>query len=139
MRARLAVAAGALLALTAVPAATAHAGPADAVAVDPQGTIGADGTVSLSGAYRCTDDSAGPVFVGSTLVQGEHSAGIGGTQAVCDGQVHTWTNSAVVKDPAYRPGEARVEASLMQLAPADPLGLPLPEFLAEEERDITLR
>ncbi|MEU6975765.1 DUF6299 family protein [Streptomyces sp. NPDC046371] len=135
MRARLAVATGTLLALTA---ATAHAGPADVVTVDAQGTIAADGTVSLSGAYRCTDDSAGPVYVSSTLVQGATSAGIGGTQAVCDGQVHPWTNSAVVKDPAYRPGDARVEAALMQLVPGGELGLPLPEFLAEEDRDIEL-
>ncbi|MER8044129.1 DUF6299 family protein [Streptomyces sp. NPDC094032] len=135
MRARLAVAAGALLALTAT---TAHAGPADAVTVDPQGTIAADGSVTLSGAYRCADDSAGPVFVSSTLVQGEHSAGIGGTQAVCDGRLHPWTNSAVVKDPTYRPGKARVEATLMQLTSEDELGLPLPEFLVEQDQDITL-
>lgn len=138
MRARLAVAAGALLALGAATAATAHAGPADAVTVDPQGTIAADGTISLSGAYRCTDDSAGPVFVSSTLAQGEHSAGIGGTQAVCDGQVHTWTNSAVVKEPVYRPGKARVTATLMQLAPEGTLGLPLPAFLVTHEQDVTL-
>ncbi|MEU8763752.1 DUF6299 family protein [Streptomyces sp. NPDC048659] len=140
MRARLAVA-GALLAATAtVP--TAHAGPAapaaDTVTVDPRGTLAADGTVTLSGTYRCADDSAGPVFVSSTLVQGTHSAGIGGTQAVCDGQVRPWTNSAVVKDPAYRPGPAQVQAALMQLVATGPLGTPTPDFTVEQDRDITL-
>ncbi|MFI8518252.1 DUF6299 family protein [Streptomyces sp. NPDC085481] len=137
MRARLAaaVAAGALLALTAT---TAHAGPADGLAVDPYGTVAEDGTVSLSGSYRCADDSAGPVFVSATLVQDDRSAGIGGTRAVCDGLVHEWTNSSVVKEPAYRPGEARVEATLMQLTPTGPMGLPMPEFLATGSRNVTL-
>lgn len=138
MRARLAVATGALLVLTAATAATAHAGPGDDLTVDPRGTVAEDGTVTLSGTYRCTDDSEGPVFVGSTLVQGSRSAGIGGTQAVCDGQDHRWTNSAVVKEPGYESGAARVEASLMQLVPTAPMGLPLPEFLLREDQDITL-
>ncbi|MFC8509187.1 DUF6299 family protein [Streptomyces sp. NPDC057411] len=138
MRARLALATGALLALTAATAATAHAAPGDGLTVDPRGTVAEDGTVSLSGTYRCTDDGAGPVFVSSTLVQGTRSAGIGGTQAVCDGQEHPWTNSAVVKEPGYEQGEAHVRASLMQLTPTDPMGLPLPEFLLTKDQDITL-
>ncbi|MGW4159261.1 DUF6299 family protein [Streptomyces sp. NPDC004788] len=138
MRVRLAVTAAAAGALLALTATTAHAGPADGLAVDPQGTIAADGTVTLSGSYRCDDDGAGPVFVASTLVQGDRSTGIGGTQAVCDGQVHTWTNSAVVKEPGYLPGEARVEASLMQLDPTGPLGLPMPDFRAQQSQDVVL-
>ncbi|MFF0752108.1 DUF6299 family protein [Streptomyces sp. NPDC004267] len=137
MRVRLAaaLAAGALLALTAT---TAHAGPADGLAVDPGGKVAADGTVTLSGSYRCVDGGRGPVFVTSVLVQGDRSAGIGGTQAVCDGRVHTWTNSGVVKEPGYRSGAARVEATLMQLAPAGELGLPLPDFRAKKAQDVVL-
>jgi len=137
MRARLALA-GPLLGTAAATAPTAHAGPADALSVDPRGTVAGDGTVTLSGTYRCADDSAGPVFVSSTLIQDRRSAGIGGTRAVCDGKAHTWTNSAVVKEPGYRPGTARVEATLMQLTAQGPLGLPLPHFLTTGASDVTL-
>ncbi|MFB6624280.1 DUF6299 family protein [Streptomyces sp. NPDC056374] len=111
---------------------------ADDLTVYGYGTVGDDSTVTLSGMYRCLDDSAGPVFVSSTLVQGNRSAGIGGTQAVCDGHLHEWVNTSVVKDPAYRPGSARVRATLMQLT-ADAEGLPTPGFLAAEDAAVVLR
>ncbi|MFD9034534.1 DUF6299 family protein [Streptomyces sp. NPDC059567] len=137
MRLRLALAVGTLL--VAACASAAHAGPGDELSVDGHGTVAADGTVTVSGTYRCLDDSAGPVFVSSTLVQGERSAGIGGTRAVCDGLERTWSNTAVVKEPAYRAGSARVKATLMQLTATGSLGLPLPGFLAAQESDVTLR
>ncbi|MFD3532541.1 DUF6299 family protein [Streptomyces sp. NPDC058664] len=137
MRVRLALAAGALLASAAAP--LAHAGgAAEDLSVHGYGTVGDDSTVTLSGTYRCLDDSAGPVFVSSTLVQGDRSAGIGGTRAVCDGHLHEWINTSVVKDPAYRPGTARVQATLMQLTTGG-WGLPTPEFLAVEEAAVELR
>ncbi|MFD5372074.1 DUF6299 family protein [Streptomyces sp. NPDC127103] len=111
---------------------------ADDLTVYGYGTVGDDSTVTLSGMYRCLDDSAGPVFVSSTLVQGNRSAGIGGTQAVCDGHLHEWVNTSVVKDPVYRPGSARVRATLMQLT-ADEEGLPTPGFLAAEDAAVVLR
>ncbi|MFF9853206.1 DUF6299 family protein [Streptomyces litmocidini] len=134
MRVRLVLTAAALL--TAAP--LAHAGGADGLTIDEYGTIGADGTVTVSGTYRCLDDSEGPVFVSSTLKQGNRSTGIGGTRAVCDGHLHTWTNGAVVKEPAYHPGAARVEATLVQLT-AGASGLPLPGFLTTEQADVELR
>ncbi|MGW6537088.1 DUF6299 family protein [Streptomyces sp. NPDC055051] len=148
MRVRFALAVTALVAATAAP--LAHAGGADGRTADPAGRftdllmvdraglLGADGTITLSGTYRCLDDSAGPVLVGSTLRQQDRSAGIGGTRAVCDGALHTWTNTAVVKDPAYQPGDARVEATLTQLTPQGGLGLPTPGLLAAEEAPVTL-
>ncbi|WP_329624306.1 DUF6299 family protein [Streptomyces sp. NBC_01255] len=129
------LAAGILLAAAVAP--LAHAGEADGLSVHGYGTVAADSTVTLSGTYRCVDDSAGPVFVSSTLRQGNRSAGIGGTRAVCDGQIHEWVNTSVVKDPAYQPGAARVEATLMQLT-AGATGLPTPGFLATEESDVEL-
>ncbi|MCB8903498.1 DUF6299 family protein [Streptomyces sp. CB02980] len=111
---------------------------ADDLSVYGYGTVGDDSTVTISGMYRCLDDSAGPVFVSSTLVQGNRSAGIGGTQAVCDGHLHEWVNTSVVKDPAYRPGAARVRATLMQLT-AGEAGLPAPGFLAAEDAAVELR
>ncbi|WP_055599229.1 DUF6299 family protein [Streptomyces aureus] len=160
MRVRLVIAAGVLLASAAV-APLAHAGGADGLSAGPApdgptpngrtldsgaddlsvygyGTVGDDSTVTLSGMYRCLDDSAGPVFVSSTLVQGNRSAGIGGTQAVCDGHLHEWVNTSVVKDPAYQPGAARVRATLMQLT-AGATGLPTPGFLAAEDAAVELR
>ncbi|MFF7439370.1 DUF6299 family protein [Streptomyces sp. NPDC008122] len=136
MRVRLVLAAAALL--TAAVAPLAHAGGADGLTVDEYGTVAADSTVTVSGTYRCLDDSEGPVFVSSTLKQGTRSAGIGGTRAVCDGHLHTWSNSAVVKEPAYQPGAAHVEASLVRLT-AGPSGLPLPGFLTREQADVELR
>ncbi|MBT2438978.1 hypothetical protein J7E93_02315 [Streptomyces sp. ISL-36] len=136
MRVRLALAAGTLL--VAAAATAAHAAPGDDLAVDAYGTVATDGTVTVSGTYRCTDDSAGPVFVSSTLVQEDRSASIGGTRAVCDGQVRTWSNSGVVKEPVYRAGAARVKATLMQLTTSGPLGLPLPGFRVAEDAEVTL-
>ncbi|MFC9702814.1 DUF6299 family protein [Streptomyces sp. NPDC056943] len=130
-----ALAAGILLAAAVAP--LAHAGEADGLSVHGYGTVTDNSTVTLSGTYRCVDDSAGPVFVSSTLVQGKRSAGIGGTRAVCDGETHEWVNTSVVKDPAYQPGAARVEATLVQLT-ADEMGLPTPGFLATEESDVEL-
>ncbi|MEU7009534.1 DUF6299 family protein [Streptomyces sp. NPDC046332] len=136
MRFRLALSLGSLLVATA--AGAAHASSADDLSVDAYGTVAADGTVTVSGTYRCLDDSAGPVFVSSTLVQEDRSAGIGGTRAVCDGQVRDWSNTAVVKEPGYRPGAARVKATLMQLTPSGPLGVPMPGFLAAQDSDVIL-
>ncbi|CAM5564194.1 hypothetical protein SNARM312S_02428 [Streptomyces narbonensis] len=75
MRVRTALAAGALLAAAAAVAPLAHARGADGLSVHGYGTVAEDSTVTLSGTYRCTDDSAGPVFVSSTLRQGNRSAG----------------------------------------------------------------
>lgn len=136
MRVRLVLAAAALL--TAAVAPLAHAEGVDGLTIDAYGTLAADATVTVSGTYRCLDDGEGPVFVSSNLRQDSRSTGIGGTRAVCDGHLHTWTNSAVVKDPAYRPGAARVEAALVQLT-AGGAGLPLPGFLAKEQADVELR
>ncbi|WP_017241597.1 DUF6299 family protein [Streptomyces sp. SS] len=135
MRVRIALVAGALLAAAVAP--LAHAEGADSLSIDGHGTVASDGTVSLSGTYRCIDDSAGPVFVSATLVQGDHSAGIGGTQAVCDGRDHTWVNTSVVKEPAYQAGAAQVRAHLMQLTTGE-MGLPTPAFLASENSGVEL-
>ncbi len=144
MRARLAVA-GAMSALlfAAVPPLSAGAATGadgarraggDAVTVDPTGTLGADGTVTLSGTYRCS--SAGSVFVGSKLRVGSEQHGIGGTAAICDGREHAWTNRDRPARLSAAPGPAEVEATLVDLGSGS--GLPLPEFLASDRQDITL-
>ncbi|MFF8840054.1 DUF6299 family protein [Streptomyces sp. NPDC015130] len=135
MRVRTALAAGALIAVAVAPLAQARG--ADGVSVHGHGTVAEDSTVTLSGTYRCTDDTAGPVFVSATLRQGNRSAGIGGTRAICDGHLREWVNTSVVKDPAYRPGAAHVEARLVQLTTGG-TGLPTPGFLATAESDVEL-
>lgn len=131
----LAAAAGAALLLPATPAAFA-ADVTETVTVDPTGRIASNGTITLSGTYRCTPGT-GPVFVSSSVSQGNHSVryGIGGTRAVCDGLEHRWTNTGSAAK-AMKPGTANVEATLMELRPVS--GLLLPSFHAWQDRDVTL-
>ncbi|MFF4058919.1 DUF6299 family protein [Streptomyces sp. NPDC001668] len=137
VRPALAAAAGVALFLLAAPALPANADPYETVTVDPVGRIAEDGTVTLSGTYRCTSGT-GPVFVSSS-VGGRSSSlryGIGGTRAVCDGVEHGWENTGKATPGALEPGEAHVEATLMELSLQG--GLPLPRFHAVGQRDITL-
>jgi hypothetical protein len=137
LRPVLTAAAGAALLLLAVPAGTATADPYEIVTVDPTGRIAADGTVTLSGTYRCLG-STGPVFVSSSVAQDPPTVryGIGGTRAVCDGVEHPWVNTGRAGRDTLAPGAARVEATVMELRPQG--GLPLPRFHAAQQQDITL-
>ncbi|MBN0049056.1 hypothetical protein JS756_34245 [Streptomyces actuosus] len=132
----LGAAAGAALLLPAA-APAAFADPSEIVTVDPTGHIAPDGTVTLSGTYRCLG-STGPVFVSSSLAQKPPSVqhGIGGTRAVCDGAEHPWRNSGRPMPGALEPGPARVEATVMELRSQG--GLPLPRFHAVRQQDVTL-
>ena len=143
--AALATAAGAALLLLAAPASApaAPAAPDDArlvaesVTVDPIGRIAADGSVTLSGTYRCTGGT-GPVFVSSSVSQSDPSVryGSGGTRAVCDGLEHRWVNTGTPDSVVLEPGAAHVEATLIELRP---MGIvPLPSFHARQVRDVTL-
>ncbi|MEV8313431.1 DUF6299 family protein [Streptomyces sp. NPDC059900] len=128
------------LLLCAAPAAAASepapAAPNESITVNPTGRIASDGTVTLSGTYRCTSGS-GPILVSSSLAQDNprvrHS--VGGTRATCDGQQHTWTNTGR-PSTAPRPGTANVEATVMELDLRS--GLPLPRFHAMQRQDVTL-
>ncbi|WP_399890444.1 DUF6299 family protein [Streptomyces sp. BBFR51] len=137
----LATAAGAALLLLAAPAATAAEHDArlgtESVTVDPTGRIAADGTVTLTGTYRCTPGS-GAVFVSSSVSQSDQSVryGVGGTRAVCDGIEHRWANTGTPSADALKPGAAHVEATLMELRAMG--GLPLPSFHARHGQDVTL-
>ncbi|MGW7267810.1 DUF6299 family protein [Streptomyces sp. NPDC054842] len=121
----------------AVPPA-APAAAADSVTVDTAGKLAVDGTLTLSGTYRCSA-ATGPVFVSSTLVQGGGNVrhGVGGTRAVCDGAEHRWANTARLGTAAFTAGEAHVEATLMELRPGF-LGLPMPHFHATSQRQVML-
>ncbi|WDO05644.1 DUF6299 family protein [Streptomyces murinus] len=120
-----------------VHAAPVHAAPGESVTVDTVGRLAADGTVTLTGTYRCTGNT-GPVFVTSALSQRDPRVkhGIGGTVARCDGTTHTWSNSGQVSGETLTPGTAHVQATVMELRP---VGLvPLPVFHATADQDVTL-
>ncbi|MEU2517682.1 DUF6299 family protein [Streptomyces pseudogriseolus] len=128
----------ALLLLGAAAAApSAVAAPAEYVTVDAKGRIAADGTVTLTGAYRCVGGT-GPVFVSSSVnqVTPHVSYGIGGTAAVCDGAEHRWENSGKAPQDALKAGAAKVEATLMELRGSGILVIPVPH--AVSHHDVTL-
>ena len=137
LRSALATAAGAALFLLAAPALPASAAPSDTVTIGSVGRIAEDGTVTLSGTYRCTERT-GPVFVSSSVSQRSPLVrqGIGGTRAVCDGAEHNWENTGKPGSDDLEPGQAHVEATLMELSPEG--GLPLPLFHAAAQQDVTL-
>lgn len=137
----LGAAAGAALLLlgtaAAAPSAAASAEPTESVTVDTKGRIASDGTVTLSGTYRCLD-ATGRVFIGSSVSQAEPTVhhGIGGTRAVCDGKVHRWENSGRVSSETLKAGRAHVEATVIELRPSGIALLAVPH--AVERQDITL-
>ncbi|WAZ24708.1 DUF6299 family protein [Streptomyces cinnabarinus] len=134
VRLALGLAAGAALLLLTAPAAPAD--PFETVTVDPTGRIAADGTVTLSGTYRCTGGT-GPVFVSSSVGQDDTVRhGIGGTRAICDGLEHRWENTGKPTPGAIEAGAAHVEATVMELDSS--AGLPLPAFHASRQQDVTL-
>lgn len=137
LRPALAAAAGAALFLLAVPGQAATADTTEALTVDVVGTIAPDGTVALSGTYRCLG-STGPVYISSNVQQEADAIryGIGGSRAVCDGALHTWRNTGPTRSAGLKPGSAHVEATITELEPHG--GLPLPRFHALRGQDITL-
>ncbi|KOU62714.1 hypothetical protein ADK57_23990 [Streptomyces sp. MMG1533] len=137
LRPALGLAAGAALLLLAAPAAQATADPYETVTVDPTGRIAADGTVTLSGTYRCTGGT-GTVFVSSTVAQGSSTVhhGIGGTGAVCDGMEHIWQNTGMPTPTSLAAGVVHVEATVMELNSQG--GLLLPRLHAAQRQDVTL-
>ncbi|MEV0126283.1 DUF6299 family protein [Streptomyces sp. NPDC050703] len=124
------------LLLCTASAADALAGPNESVTVDPTGRVAPDGTVTLSGTYRCTG-GYGPVFVSTSMAQGDPETrySIGGTRAVCDGRTHTFSNTG---RPSFRfkQGTGTVTATVMELNLQS--GLPLPRFHAAQRQDVTL-
>jgi hypothetical protein len=109
------------------------------VSANPTGTVSKDGTLTLSGTYRCSAAAGqGPVFVSSSVQKGSVQHGIGGTAADCDGLEHTWVNQEKLSDGTpLTPGPAGVEATLMRLDSSS--GLPLPAILATDRHQIELQ
>ncbi|MFG2511297.1 DUF6299 family protein [Streptomyces sp. NPDC048584] len=125
-----------LLGFAAAAPAPAAAAPSESVTVDEEGRM-ADGSITLSGTYRC-NEGEGPVFVSSAVGRPSeilhHS--VGGTRAVCDGEVHRWQNTGSVPAGTLKAGKAHVEATLMEMRPSGIVLLPVVH--AVEHRNITL-
>ncbi|MFG2931115.1 DUF6299 family protein [Streptomyces achromogenes] len=120
----------------AAPGARAAVAPGEYITVDPTGRIAADGTVTLSGTYRCTG-ATGPAFIGSSISQGTvRQQGIGGSGARCDGAEHRWQNSGKPYGQTLRPGAAHVQATVVELRRSGIILVPV--FHAQTDRDITL-
>ncbi|GAA4040962.1 DUF6299 family protein [Streptomyces shaanxiensis] len=131
----------ALLLLVAAPSAPADSSapaPEETVTVDSKGLMAADGTVTLSGTYRCVD-SVGPVYVSSSIGQRSETVryAIGGTEAVCDGKLHRWENESRPSPTTLKHGRADVEAAVVELHPVGIL--PLPRFHALLKQEVTLK
>ncbi|WEO94685.1 DUF6299 family protein [Streptomyces sp. FXJ1.172] len=131
----LAIGTAALLCAAVGPAG---ADPSETITVDAAGKLASDGTVTLSGTYRCTAGT-GPVFVTSSISQSDAQVrhGIGGSTAQCDGAEHHWENSGKVSTETLKAGTAHVQATLMEMRPEGIIPL-LPLFHAEKDQDVKL-
>ncbi|MEV4434012.1 DUF6299 family protein [Streptomyces sp. NPDC049555] len=125
------ISAAVLLAAAAATVAAAPAPPAvpaNKLVINRTGTLASDGTVTLTGTYRCSvNHSAGPVFVVTNLTQGGTTVGMGDAPATCDGRQHAWRNSSHPARP-FQPGPARTEGTVMELR-RQKSGVPVPRFL----------
>lgn len=142
VRPLLGAAAGAALLLlgtaAVTPSAAAPADPGEAVTVDKEGRVADDGSITLSGTYRCRG-AEGTVFIGSSLSRTATDTvrhGIGGTLAVCDGKERRWKNTGRVSGDELKAGPAHVEATIMELRPSGILLLPVPHAVGK--RNMTL-
>ncbi|GGV28568.1 DUF6299 family protein [Streptomyces griseoflavus] len=142
VRTLLGAAAGAALLLlgtaAAAPSTAAAAAPGESVTVDARGRIADDGTITLSGTYRCLA-AGGTVFIASSVSRTAEDTvrhGIGGSYAVCDGKKHPWKNTGRVSGDKLKAGPAHVRATVMELRPSGILLLPVPHAVGE--RNITL-
>jgi hypothetical protein len=130
-------AACAALMLTA-PSARADAGSFAYVTIDARGYVAEDGTLTLSGTYRC-DESSGPVYLASNIRQSHSRAtyAVNGATAFCDGDRHDWAHTSRADPGRYRPGPAHVRVNLVELR-TGANGLPTPYWQAKHQQDITL-
>jgi hypothetical protein len=140
MRVRLAVvcAVGALAVLVAGPLPSASADGDNAVTVAPTGTVAKDGTVTLTGTYRCSPDAQYGTVVNGSITDGHETSSVGGSvPATCDGYEHTWTAQGRPYLPAQA-GPIRTEAALVHLTWQSSSLIPQVDVLADQPQDTTL-
>ncbi|MEO3974741.1 DUF6299 family protein [Streptomyces sp. CAU 1734] len=108
----------------------------DTVTIAPAGRIARDGTLTLSGTYRCSSLRSGVVLIGAEATQGKKRAGTDGTVATCDNRVHSWRNSGHPLKK-FSTGGADGRATLIELDTSHGL-IPLPVILNSHSRRLTL-
>ncbi|MFB7619980.1 DUF6299 family protein [Kitasatospora sp. NPDC056181] len=124
----------ALAALGAVAfTAPAHATAlGDEISVSSEVTIGADGSIHLSGTYRCTSSAGVAHQIRATVQQESVRLGIGAGNVVCDGAERPWEAGAPAAFvPAVHGGEAKATAELQEI---DMAGL-VPRSVSTVARD----
>jgi hypothetical protein len=131
-----ACATAALVTVLTPGSAGAQAAPGT-ITIDRTGQIAPNGTITLTGTYRCSSPQPGPVLVGAKLTQEGATASVGGTTARCDGKLHTWRNTGPTESP-FKAGAARGEATLFGLDSSGGMG-PLPFFVDTDRQDLNLR
>ncbi|MCY0927324.1 DUF6299 family protein [Streptomyces sp. H27-H1] len=115
---RMALAALAALGATAVFTAPANAAHYENdISVSSEAHIAPDGTIHLSGEYRCTAPSpSGAVQIKATIEQEDVRLGIGGGDAQCDGAVHVWSAHGTLRlTPTVHAGGALAKAELQEI------------------------
>ncbi|WP_327168235.1 DUF6299 family protein [Streptomyces subrutilus] len=136
----------ALAALSALTAATALTAPAtaapqgNAISVQRHADFGGDGTVTLSGTYRC--DGTSPVRtvqISAVLVQDRVRLGFGGGEALCDGREHPWRATGSLRmTPGVHRGPAGAEVRLQEIGRSGGLLPTSLRTVAEDRRAVEL-
>ncbi|MCY0945854.1 DUF6299 family protein [Streptomyces antarcticus] len=140
-RPRLALAALSALAAATVLTATASAAHGgNEISVQEDARIGGDGTVTLSGTYRCAPPSpVGTVQIAAAVLQEGTRLGFGGGEADCDGEVHRWEATGTLRlTPDVHPGAAAAEVRLQEIRRSGGLLPTSLRTVAEDRRDIEL-
>lgn len=136
---RMALAALAALGATAVFTAPANAAHYENdIFVSSEAHIAPDGTIHLSGEYRCTAPSpSGAVQIKATIEQEDVRLGIGGGDAQCDGAVHDWSAHGTLRlTPTVHAGEALAKAELQEIRFGDGLLPRSVDTVAQDARQV---
>ncbi|MFF5704550.1 DUF6299 family protein [Streptomyces sp. NPDC012794] len=104
------------LAATALFTTAAHATVFDqAISVRPEAHIAGDGSVTLSGTYRCEVASpSGAMQIKATVIQDGSRLSIGAGEVVCDGAEHAWVAGSPLTGGIH-PGRATAVAELQEI------------------------
>ncbi|MBC3841456.1 hypothetical protein GXW82_17630 [Streptacidiphilus sp. 4-A2] len=103
------------------------------------GTIAKDGTVTLSGTYRCSSDEAYGTVVSTSVTSGTETSSVGSSvQAVCDGQEHNWTSQGRPYLPVQA-GPVQAQASLIHLSWSSGSLIPATDLLAQQPQNTVLK
>ncbi|MGC0419116.1 hypothetical protein ABIA38_004637 [Embleya sp. AB8] len=110
----------------------------DRVSIDSTVWAAGDGTLTVSGTYRCAPVHTGRVLVGGSVDQAAHHAAMTGTVATCDGNEHAWRTGEKQSIP-FLPGTATGDASMLELQARDGLVPVATHVLATDSHDVEIK